>query len=401
MKIKKRNEILYYVSTTLYNTALIVASGAVLQTFMLEVGINENSVAQMISIFQAVQSAAMIIFSGLLDKVQKVIRVTAFCMLNLLPLLITMLFFSMFDGFKESANVTILIMGCISNILLGIYNVISYKLPYHIMRMDEYGKISACSGVLYGGTGIAASIAMTYFLGKYEYFNTMKIILFVSICMTIIACIIALKYVKISDNISKKEKNKINIFKYEPFLKLIIPNFTRGVGMGIIGVTVTIGYYFKIIDKLIGSYIVVITNIAIILSCLLYSRIAKRGRNGGIIIISSIVVFVFTSLMMVGNSTRMFLICYSIAYFAVYLIMLAVPVVVTELIDYQVIGQYTAWRMMLFTVGVSVGGFLSIPMSEKFGGIVTFACSGLMFLITGIGYFTYEQKNKKCIRERV
>ena len=161
------------------------------------------------------------------------------------------------------------------------------------------------------------------------------------------------------------------------------------------GLKRTGGYFFNVIDKVSGGYVVIITNAAVILSCLLYSRITKKGRNGKIILISAVITAIFISLMLVGKSTVMFLVCYSVGYFAINLLAVAIPVQITEIIDYNAIGQYTAWRMMLFTVGTAIGGFLAIPMSENIGGVFTFAFAGLMFLITGIGYFGYELQEKK------
>ncbi len=389
MNTAKKNEIMYYVANTLYNTSLIVASGAVLQTFLLEMGVVENTVARYISVFQVIQSAAMMLFSLISDRTEKVIKVNALSTLNLLILLIPMLVFSIFSPLRGIAGVVIFAFGIVSYIVLGFYNVIAYKLPYHIMNMAEYGRITANGGVLHGITGIIVSGAMTYFIGKYEYFDTMTVVLTISALFAVTAFIISSKYKNISliQKEKKTERKRINIFRYKPFQKLIIPNLTRGIGMGIIGVTVTIGYYFKVIDKVSGGYIVILTNAAVIFSCFLYSRIAKKGRNGKIILISALIALASVSFMLVGKSTVVFLTCYGIGYFAINLLGQAIPVQVTEIIDYDVIGQYTAWRMMLLTIGTAIGGFIAVPVAEKSGGVFVLFLAGLMFLITGIGYF--------------
>jgi len=396
MTAQRKNELKYYLSNTLYNTAFLVASGSILQTFMLEIGIAEDRVAQSVSVFQVVQSVAMILFAGLADRVNKVIRVTALGMLNILIMLIPMLGFTLGNRVPKTAYIVLLAAGCLNGLVLGFYNVICYKLPYHIIDMRRYGSLSANVGIMYGLTGIAMSAVMTWLVGKYDYFLVIGIVIALAILMTVASSLIGVRFESLSFlKEEKKEKKKINIFRYKPFLQLIVPNFTRGIGTGIIGVTVTIGYYFEVIDKVSGGYVVMISNAAVIVGCLIFSKFGKAGRSGVMTFVSSVVIALSMAGMLVGRSTAVFLVCYAVGYLAVNVLSVAVPVLVTELIDYEVIGQYTAWRMMLLTVGSAIGGFLAIPMSEKLGGVATLTIAGLMFLVTGIGYYGYERKYMK------
>jgi len=343
-----------------------------------------------------VQSVAMILFAGLADRVNKVIRVTALGMLNILILLIPMFRFALGNRVPETAYIVLLIAGCLNGLVLGFYNVICYKLPYHIMDMRRYGSMSANVGIMYGLTGIAMSAVMTWLVGKYDYFSVIGTVIALAVVMTVASSIIGMRFEPLSFLKEKeKEKKKINIFRYKPFLLLIIPNFTRGVGTGIIGVTVTIGYYFEVIDKVSGGYVVMISNAAVILGCMIFSKFGKSGRSGVMTFASSVVIALSMAGMLIGRSTAVFLACYAVGYLAVNVLSVAVPVLVTELIDYEVIGQYTAWRMMLLTVGSAIGGFLAIPMSKALGGVPTLTLAGLMFLITGIGYYGYERKTLK------
>lgn len=388
----KKNIRTYCISMTLYNTALIFISGSILQAFLLESGIGEKVVARDVAIFQLVQSISMLLFSGVSDKIKNVIKSCAWLSLNTILLLLPMLYYSMVSLPRIDENLVILIAGCFSNTAVGLYNIIVYKLPYHIMNMRDYGKAVAVSGFLYGVSGILVSFFMTFFIKRYEYFSVMKIVLILCIIMTVIAFVLGLRYIKISGNVEeKKQNNKINLLKYKPFLLLCVPNFLRGFGNGIVMVVVTIGYYFKIIDKVSSSYVVILTNAGVLLSCLLYSKIAKKGRNAKITLYSSIVTLFFLSGMFVGNSTIIFLICYAVAYFAVNLLGNAIPVFVTEIVDYEVLGQYTAWRMLLFTIGSALSSFVAIKMAENLGGLLTMCFAGVMFLITGIGYYVCEK----------
>ena len=70
----------------------------------------------------------------------------------------------------------------------------------------------------------------------------------------------------------------------------------------------------------------------------------------------------------------------------------AVPVMVLRIVDYDTVGQYTAWRMMIHTSGTAIAGFICIPMLEMFGGIVTLASAGIMLLICAIAYYIIEKQ---------
>lgn len=394
MDIYRSNEYKNYISAALYNTALIVVTGSMLQTFLLEFGVSEQNVSNLVAMLQIVQGGSMLLCSSLVERIKNVIAACAIGVLGLFPLLFVMLFL----GISGSTNITaiytvICVAGCITNVALGVYNVIIYKLPYHIMAMENYGRITANSGVICGILGIAVSSAMTFFLTKYNYFTVMNVILILSIIMIVSSSAISFRYKRVNDfKESRTETKKINIFTYKPFYILLIPNLTRGICMGFINVAVTIGYYFSVIDSIASGYIVVITNAAGILSCIIYSRIAKRGRNGIIILIFSAIVTLMLPVMLIGKNTTVFLIAYGVVYLAVNVAANAIPVSVTEFVEYDVMGQYTAWRMMLMTIGTSIGGILATPMLSAFGGILTLAVAGLMQLITGLGYYIFLKK---------
>ena len=72
-----------------------------------------------------------------------------------------------------------------------------------------------------------------------------------------------------------------------------------------------------------------------------------------------------------------------------------VPVIVAENIDYNCLGQYTAWRMALFTGGVAIGGVLVPILLELIGGSGTLLVSGLAMLPCGVGYYLFDRQCKK------
>ena len=155
---------------------------------------------------------------------------------------------------------------------------------------------------------------------------------------------------------------------------------------------VTIGYHYSILDKASSGYLLIITNVMMIIGCIVYSVIAKYNIDRWIILFSSIGMFVVMPLIIIEKSTECFLIMYGLGYFILNLINYSVPVAVTRIVDYKVISQYTAWRMLLNTLGSALAGLVCIPMMELLGGITAFIIIGIMQLISGGTYFMCIKK---------
>lgn len=99
--------------------------------------------------------------------------------------------------------------------------------------------------------------------------------------------------------------------------------------------------------------------------------------------------------MLAGGAKTVFIIFYFISFLFVNYINLAVPVAVAEYIDYNCLGQYTAWRMALFTLGVSLGGLVVPILLNSVGGFVTLLICGITMLPCGIGYYIFEKNRRK------
>ena len=65
----------------MYNTAILMIAGSVIQAFLLENGINEVLVTSYLSVVQIVQVSVMLVVSLLIDRVKKIVRLCAYTML--------------------------------------------------------------------------------------------------------------------------------------------------------------------------------------------------------------------------------------------------------------------------------------------------------------------------------
>lgn len=395
--IAKTNNFIYGLNVVLYNhAALTLITGSVLQSFMLESGISEQQVASFVSVLQIVQAIIMLFCSGLIDRMKSLIKMTALMQLSTLPMYIVLVVFSIWSDTPVDLKYwCIMLIGIAVNIMISMNSITSYKLPFHIMDMRSYGRIVAFSGAAGSLCGMLISLSMTYSLARWDYFNVMGIIFAAGGISTILASFFMFRMKEIG-SLPKNKNNgpRKNLFLYRPFYLLLIPNLLRGIGTGILGLAVMIGYYYDILDSATSSYLVVVTNIASVAGNYAFGLLAKNEgkREGILLVVSTTFLAILLPFMLVGKNLWIFLGVYALIYFLSLFMSNAVPVMVLRIVDYDTVGQYTAWRMMIHTSGTAIAGFICIPMLELFGGILTLAIAGMMMLICAVSYYIIEKQ---------
>ena len=395
------NVLKYYIHTAVLNLLLLLVNGAIFQTFLLECGISEHMVNIYASVMQVVQLATMLIFSKKMDRVKNIICATAYWSAPVLIMLVFLLVMSINHHIPMQGMIVMLFaLGGAYNLTYAVYSIFSYKLPYHIIPMKNYGTVQSLSGALTGVVCLAFSAALSFFQRQCTYFFVMKITFLIGIFLVPVMFFVtrAMKKTQIVTRETEKQaEKKINMLKYRPFYLLLFPNFFRGFCAGIITVAVTIGYHQRVLDVRSASVLVVIMNAIMLVSCLVYPMFSKKIGEAKMLLFSGIGVFVSLPLMLSNGTSAVFLICYGFVYFFFTIINYAVPVAVTQIVDYSVIGQYSALRLLLHAAGSAIAGFVCTPMLDFFGGLGTLLISGTLQLISGVAYFLYMRKNKNLM----
>ena len=385
----------YYTHGVFNGLITLLFVGSMLQTVLLESGYSENTVNIYTSIMQIVQILTIIIFSKQADKLADVKSTYAKSYILQIPIVIFTVLFCFLKG-HNILLVLFIIASLGFNIALGIHNILSYKMPYRIMPISLYGKAASLSGMFGGAASLLVSFILLFLQKKFSFFSVMSITYIISFILPLLCSktINSLEEKEFEGNHTNSQSGKkLNYFKYKPFSLLILPNLARGFCLGIITMAVTIGYYTKHIDSSSASYLIIITNAINISSPLVYSYISGKIPERIILLISSISVFIFMPLMLLGNNTVIFLTFYGIAYFFVNMINYAVPVSVVKIADYEIMGQYSAGRMLLNTLGTSIAGFACIPMFKLFGPLISIGISAALQLFSGLSYYLYMKKN--------
>lgn len=389
------NEIKYGFVNAMWPICLLFINGTILQSFMLESGITEERVQAFVSVMQIIQCAATVLLSRRLERVNRVTKTSAFSYLLHLPMLLVLGIFCLLPELDAACKLMVLfVFGTVSNVALGMYNILLYKVPYHIIDMRYYGRLLSVSGIVTGICGILFSSLFSAGIKRGEYFSVTLFFVASAVMMTVFCSLTEFSYKETGKSAAgaKHADLKTSLLRYKPFIHMMLPNLLRGFCLGIVNLTATIGYYFEILDGATVGYLVVITNAAVMVSCLVYGRLSVRQAEGKLILVCSVVVCIGLSFMLVNKNVWIFLICYGLIYFAFYLINSAVPVAITRMVAYGILGRFTAWRMMLHAAGGALSGFVCVPMLRMLGGVSTMIIVGVLQLIAGAGYYICVRK---------
>lgn len=380
----------FYTASILRNLFLMMTTGSVLQTFLLEKDFSEHSIGIYFSVINILQIITILVFSLFADKLKQLVKATVRFHLLEMPFAIFLIVICFLGKLSVVSLILFLLFTFLFNIGIGIYNVLSYKLPYKILDLKNYGSILSVSGILSGVLTFVLSTLLSFFQSRNNYITVMKISFTFTLIVYICYLIAVASYKETEIDLSAKvlpEKN-FRLLKYKPFTILIPANLLRGFCAGAIGMAITIGYYNDCLDSGSASVLVVITNITTFLGCTVYSKISSKLHDRLTILISSFAIVLFLPAMLIFKSTAAFLIFYGITYFFVVHINYAVPVAVTRLVPYEIAGKYNAGRMLLNTLGTSLASSLCIPMFDIIGAVPTLIICAVMQLASGIMYYS-------------
>jgi len=379
----------------MYNLSYTMISGSVIQAFLLELGISAASVSFYTAATQIVQVIVMLLASGLMDKAKKPLKLYVFATFFQIFIHMVLLLTCNVKLSVNTAFVLIFVSSIFSFLFYGIHSILSYKIPYYIMDMNDYGKIMGKSGVTLGICGSLFSALLTWCVGRYEYFPAMTVFYAAGIVMLIFSGVVSLKYnvLDVAVKYEAQPKEKINLLRYKPFRTLCLPDFLRGFNTGIYLLAAVIGYELGILDLEKATLLTVLSQVGTVAGCYVYSKISKPEREGIIIMLASVLFFVFMPLAVIGKSATLFCVMYLVTKFVLTFVDYSTPTLVTQIVDYKCIGQYSAWRMLLHTGGVALGGVALTYMLSVFGGVITLVISAGCQLISGVTYYIYSRKD--------
>ena len=388
----------YCIYTTLYNLGFTFCTGAIMQTFLIQAGFSAEQVYVLNSLMQIMQVAMMLVLTFLSDKIKRVKLVTSISCLSLSLLTCVFLIGAInVELIKNVYVVTVFIVASISYVGVGLYNILAYCLPYYTIDMKDYGKMTGISTAIAGGVSFLVSLVYSILLSKFSYMKvTASFFLLSIVCFIITSIVCGSMEVKNTETIKEnKEKNDfLAVFKNKNTYVLLIPNFTRGLAIGIFNVITTIALSVSILDETTSSYVNLILQIATFAGNLFFAFAYKKFSTKNLLLISTIGACIFFPFSLELGAIGFFC-CFTVASFFKFVTDTAFPVIVTEIIPKEQIGSYTSIRMLIFTGAQAVATLIITPLNEAIGytGVLIFASA--MLLICGVTYYAVSKSVKQ------
>ena len=395
-----RNHTLFCLHGVFYRLLLLTLDGAVLQTLLIECGFSEEKTGYFFSVMKILQVAAILLLSRAADRATHIKRDTALLFIGTVPLALLLLSLSFMPSLLDGGGTVLLYAtGAIYCVVIGAYNILSYKLPYAVMDMRNYGRLSGLSGALGGGASLLFSLFLTALTGAIGYFTAMRGAYIATVAFAALTILVTLGMREKSEAPQSAEcaapaEKTASLFSYRPFTLLILPNLLRGFVSGVVAMAVTIGYACGLMDAESAGVAVVITGAVSLVGSLTYAAIATRIRSGRLLLCSGIAVALCLPLSVLFESTAVYLVLYGVTYFFIMQIDHAVPVAVTKFVDYDMISRYTGGRMLLHTLGTSLAGLVSVGICRAIGAPALMLIAAFAEIAFALVYYFYLKKSK-------
>ena len=368
-----------------------------MQTFLLQAGFSAEQVYVLNSLMQVMQVAMMLVLTFLSGKIKRVKMVTSISCLSLSLLTAVFLMGAINpELIKQGYVITVFIVAGVSYVGVGLYTILSYCLPYYTIDMKDYGKMTGISTAIAGGASFLVSLAYSLLLSKFSYMKTTAAFFVIAIVCFIVTSIVcaSMREKSVEMDKEKSEQNDfMAVFKNKNTYILLIPNFVRGLSVGVFNVIATIAISVSILNETTSSYVNVILQIATFAGNLFFAFAYKKFSTKNLLLFATIGVCLSFPLSLELGIIGFFC-CFTVASFFRFVIDTAIPVVITEIIPKEQIGSFTSIRMLVFTGAQAVATLLITPLNAAIGytGVLIFAT--VMLFICGVMYYIVAKKCK-------
>ena len=380
----------YYLFTTLYAVGFMFCSVASIQSFLLKLGFTESQIYNYNFLIKMAQVAVMVVMTFISGTIKKVKLVTGLSYLSLLAIAVLFLIGAINPSIFSASYVTaVFIVSAICYGGVGVYTIICYCLPYYIIDMKDYGRVTSVGIIFSGGTSFALSFLHTYILSKFDFFRSSACFFLLAIVCFVLTTVVCLSLKEIVKDVERKKTTKeetIAVFKNKNTYILLLPNFCRGIAAGIVELIAVVAIAKNILQEESASYLNIVMQLCMFGGNFFYAMLCKKLSTTTMLLISTLVSCAFLPFVLAQN-TMWFLILFCVMYFFRLIMDTAIPVAVTEIIPKEQIGAYTSIRMLVFTGAQAVGALIIAPLVDKIGYTGLFIFASVVQLICGLGYY--------------
>ena len=247
----RNNKIRSLVCGALRAAAMLSATGTLMQTFLVALGFNSSWIYIHSTLLQAATVLTIMLSSRWADT-GNIIKRAAFINIPMAVLFLVYLPLCIWKSNSMSAFIMLVVVSIAQSIMVGLYTVCEYKMPYYTYLPEDFGSISALGGVISSGVTFGIGVLINRLSTVYSYVTLMIFAFVFSALLMGITVVISLYQKSLvrdesgTSIVAAKEKVPFkDVFLHPIFLKLWPAHLLRGFAYGTLTVLAEIWYCLR------------------------------------------------------------------------------------------------------------------------------------------------------------
>ena len=393
MGIPFRNKLCSVLIVALRSAALLCVTGPIMQAFLASLGFDSRALYIHTTLVQLANVITIFLCAGWADQ-GNIIRRTALVQLphGLLYLGYLPLCLHGSATFVTFAAVTGICL--LQSVCIALYTVCDYKLPYFIWRPEDYGVVSATSGIVAGVLSLVLGAVITRLTSVMAYGKIMLLFCSVSVVLFGISILLTalqrpLPGTEVPRAPAQKKLSTLSVFRHSIFLRLVPANLARGFAAGVTNVLAAVALDLGHTEATITA-MVTFQSIASLAGCLIFGVVVTRISPRWTVLLGALS-FLMLPLVLLGNPA-LFLAVYTVVLLGMTFVDYSVPSVLRFAVPVEIAGPYNAWRMLLHNGGTLLATTVAAVIPVEVLLILTV----ILQLYSGAVYF-FEKKLREAV----
>lgn len=376
-----------YANNALFQIAYMLFTGSIMQGFLLNSGVSSTAIYTFESMVTTVAFAVLLISVFFTDRIKRVKNVMSAIPLFIIPVFVIMVIASFFSV-GNKVFIPLLCCTVFAYIFIGLNNTVSYKLPYEIIDINNYGRYTGVSGIISGVATFTISLVYSHMISKAEFFAVHgSFSLFAIVCLLFASYFVnSCKRIEPKEELEGRGKFSFGIFKNPQMWILLIPNVLRGISAGIINLIAVVAVTSNIINVESVSVTVVVTQLALFAANLIFIKSLEMFNVQTVLVTSGIIMCTLLPFAVKVTGLSGFVVIYFVIRLFMAIVDSSIPVCVTKIIPYRQIGAFTSIRMMAMTCGTALAPLLLGFLEKRTTYFVIFAIAAAMKLVCCLTY---------------
>lgn len=365
--LERKNIAFSIAGDTANGVVTLLTTGALWQGFLLYYGLSNSAIGTIVSAASLAQTVAMFLNFCLSDRIKNPIKASLICCVpNVIFLPAVHLLCKNTTDVALAAVITALVF--LTNLFSGMKGILSYQLVYILYRLDAYGWVSAWTGAAVGIVTTVAGVGAPLLLNLLPYETGMLVLYLIGTIFAFLVTLLTgllkpLPPERSNGGVAgEQETQRVSLKRMchqKNVTKLILPNFARGIAMGIVGcITIMAARQFQVNAANLALLASVAAASAIGGNLFLgifgqHNRILKLCIWGGGVFCASACAMAF------APSFGVYLVMYALLQTAYTLLNSVLPVIVTRFVSYRQIAPYSSLRMAITNCGSVLAGVVT------------------------------------------